>query len=174
MQRGAERTSSLFLSLVLFLSPRYFEASCQIPSILARASPQSELLQGCSRSRESATTRCGSLGSNACDTGDTSQSQPSRGQHGADGGGRDGDLLSSAIRRFNFKSAGGSRSCRTVPKVVVMGSSTASETTINTSTDSANTMLTMVGIITTNAKNRRVLSNSIRRYIRRVNLCSGT
>lgn len=105
--------------------------------------------QGCSRNRESA-TRCGSLGSNACDQGDTSQSQPSRGQHGADsgsgggGGGRDGDLLSSAIRRFNFKSAGGSRSCRTVPKVVVMGSSTASETTINTSTDSANTMLTMV------------------------------
>ncbi|KAH0953635.1 hypothetical protein HN011_001603, partial [Eciton burchellii] len=97
---------------------------------------------GCSRSRDSA-TRCGSLGSGACDTGDTTQSQPSRGQHGADSG-RDGDLLSSAIRRFNFKSAGGSRSCRTVPKVVVMGSSTASETTINTSTDSANTMLTMV------------------------------
>ncbi|KYN11609.1 GTP-binding protein RAD [Trachymyrmex cornetzi] len=77
--------------------------------------------EGCSRNRESA-IRCGSLGNSACDTGDTSQSQPSRGQHGADGG----------------------RSCRTVPKVVVMGSSTASETTINTSTDSANTMLTMV------------------------------
>lgn len=60
---------------------------------------------------------------------------------------RETDLLShaaSALRRLHFKSAGGSRSCRTVPKVVVMGSSTASETTINTSTDSANTMLTMV------------------------------
>lgn len=60
---------------------------------------------------------------------------------------RENDLLShaaSALRRLHFKSAGGSRSCRSVPKVVVMGSSTASEATINTSTDSANTMLTMV------------------------------
>nr|XP_050851431.1 uncharacterized protein LOC127064437 isoform X1 [Vespula vulgaris] len=84
-----------------------------------------------------------------CDSGE-SQSQPSRGgRHGASesSSSKDGDLLShaaSALRRLHFKSAGGSRSCRTVPKVVVMGSSTASETTINTSTDSANTMVTMV------------------------------
>ena len=59
---------------------------------------------------------------------------------------RDGDLFSSAasaLRRLHFKSVGGSR---TVPKLVVMGSSTASENTINTSTDSANTMVTMVSI----------------------------
>ncbi|CAD6210170.1 GSCOCG00010875001-RA-CDS, partial [Cotesia congregata] len=59
---------------------------------------------------------------------------------------KDTDLLAhaaSALRRLHFKSAGGSRSCRTVPKVVIMGSSTASETTINTSTDSANTQVTL-------------------------------
>ncbi|XP_046738061.1 uncharacterized protein LOC124406627 [Diprion similis] len=54
-------------------------------------------------------------------------------------------MASALKRRFHFKSTGGSRSyTRTVPKVVVMGSSTASETTINTSTDSTNTMVTMV------------------------------
>ena len=82
-----------------------------------------------------------------------SQSQTSRisnataHRHNGTENSRETDLLShaaSALRRLHFKSAGGSRSCRTVPKVVVMGSSTASETTINTSTDSANTMLTMV------------------------------
>ena len=82
-----------------------------------------------------------------------SQSQTSRisnataHRHNGTENARETDLLShaaSALRRLHFKSAGGSRSCRTVPKVVVMGSSTASETTINTSTDSANTMLTMV------------------------------
>ncbi|XP_014603260.1 PREDICTED: flocculation protein FLO11-like isoform X4 [Polistes canadensis] len=93
----------------------------------------------------------GSSRGTGCDSGE-SQSQPSRGSGGRHGGSegsssKDGDLLShaaSALRRLHFKSAGGSRSCRTVPKVVVMGSSTASETTINTSTDSANTMVTMV------------------------------
>lgn len=82
-----------------------------------------------------------------------SQSQTSRvsnasaHRHNGAENSRETDLLShaaSALRRLHFKSAGGSRSCRSVPKVVVMGSSTASETTINTSTDSANTMLTMV------------------------------
>ncbi|KAI4504431.1 hypothetical protein M0802_000902 [Mischocyttarus mexicanus] len=97
----------------------------------------------------------GERGGSSWDTRDDSResqshSQPSRG--GRYGGSesstsKDGDLLShaaSALRRLHFKSAGGSRSCHTVPKVVVMGSSTASETTINTSTDSANTMVTLV------------------------------
>ncbi|XP_068990142.1 uncharacterized protein [Neodiprion pinetum] len=54
-------------------------------------------------------------------------------------------MASALKKRFHFKSTGGSRSCtRTVPKVVVMGSSTASETTINTSTDSTNTMVTLI------------------------------
>ncbi|KAK0073835.1 hypothetical protein PV325_009159, partial [Microctonus aethiopoides] len=68
---------------------------------------------------------------------------------------KESDLLAhaaSALRRLHFKSAGGSRSCRTVPKVVVRGSSTASETTINTSTESANTMVTM--ITTTDSEQR--------------------
>ncbi|KZC12937.1 GTP-binding protein RAD, partial [Dufourea novaeangliae] len=77
----------------------------------------------------------------------TSRTGGSTYRHNGTENSRENDLLShaaSALRRLHFKSAGGSRSCRTVPKVVVMGSSTASETTINTSTDSANTMLTMV------------------------------
>ncbi|XP_069687421.1 uncharacterized protein [Periplaneta americana] len=74
---------------------------------------------------------------------------------------RDGehDLLStasSALRRLHFKSAGGSRankkhqqSQQPVPKVVIMGSSTtstSSNNTINTSTDSANTVATMITV----------------------------
>ncbi|XP_068082499.1 serine-rich adhesin for platelets-like [Anabrus simplex] len=69
----------------------------------------------------------------------------------------DSDLIStasSALRRLHFKSAGGSRANKTkhqqpVPKVVIMGSSTTSNSsnnTINTSTDSANTVATMVTV----------------------------
>lgn len=75
-----------------------------------------------------------------------SQSRRSN-NHATDNFIKDSDFLAhaaSALRRLHFKSAGGSRSCRTVPKVVVRGSSTASETTINTSTDSAATVVTMV------------------------------
>nr|XP_022915122.1 uncharacterized protein LOC111425372 isoform X1 [Onthophagus taurus]XP_022915131.1 uncharacterized protein LOC111425372 isoform X1 [Onthophagus taurus] len=57
----------------------------------------------------------------------------------------------SALRRLNFKTgrcATKNTTTKTqgqnVPKVVVMGSSTASETTINTSTDSNNTMVTTI------------------------------
>lgn len=63
---------------------------------------------------------------------------------------------SSALRRLHFKSAGGSRankkhqpSQQPVPKVVIMGSSTtstSSNNTINTSTDSANTVATMITV----------------------------
>ncbi|XP_023703119.2 mucin-5AC isoform X2 [Cryptotermes secundus] len=73
--------------------------------------------------------------------------------------GGDHDLFSSAtlaIKRFHFKSAGGSRankkhqpSQQPVPKVVIMGSSTtstSSNNTINTSTDSANTVATMITV----------------------------
>ncbi|XP_060516200.1 uncharacterized protein LOC132695749 isoform X2 [Cylas formicarius] len=64
------------------------------------------------------------------------------------------DLIStatSALRRLHFKT--GRNATKTsskaqqnqpVPKVIVMGSSTASETTINTSTDSSNTIVTTV------------------------------
>lgn len=75
-----------------------------------------------------------------------SQSRRSN-NHATDNFIKDSDFLAhaaSALRRLHFKSAGGSRSCRTVPKVVVRGSSTTSETTINTSTDSAATVVTMV------------------------------
>lgn len=98
----------------------------------------------CSDSRGSF-SKVGNLKGNGCDSGNLATSQSSRGQHGTENS-RDGDLLSqaaSALRRFHFKTAG-TRSCRAVPQVVVMGSSTASETTINTSTDSANTMMTLV------------------------------
>ena len=68
------------------------------------------------------------------------------------------DLIStasSALRRLHFKSAGGSRQKKhqppqqPVPKVVIMGSSTtstSSNNTINTSTDSANTVATMITV----------------------------
>ncbi|KAL3288394.1 hypothetical protein HHI36_002842 [Cryptolaemus montrouzieri] len=60
------------------------------------------------------------------------------------------DLIStatSALRRLHFKTGrnttkNSTKQDNTVPKVVVMGSSTASETTINTSTDSSNTIVT--------------------------------
>lgn len=104
------------------------------------------LFQGCSENRGSP-GKIGGLRGSGCDSGNSATSQSSsRGHHGNDNS-RDGDLLAhaaSALRRLNFKSAGGSRSCKAVPKVVVMGSSTNSETTINTSTDSANTTVTMV------------------------------
>jgi Rad/Gem-related GTP binding protein 1 len=68
----------------------------------------------------------------------------------------DHDLFStasSALRRLHFKSAGGSRGNKKhqqpVPKVVIMGSSTtstSSNNTINTSTDSANTVATMISM----------------------------
>ncbi|XP_025831617.1 uncharacterized protein LOC108734398 isoform X2 [Agrilus planipennis] len=55
----------------------------------------------------------------------------------------------SALRRLHFKTGRGitktnakTQAQTPVPKVVLMGSSTASETTINTSTDSSNTMIT--------------------------------
>ncbi|XP_021921879.1 mucin-5AC-like isoform X2 [Zootermopsis nevadensis] len=80
----------------------------------------------------------------------SSGTPPSGGEH---------DLLStasSALRRLHFKSAGGSRankkhqpSQQPVPKVVIMGSSTtstSSNNTINTSTDSANTVATMITV----------------------------
>ena len=73
--------------------------------------------------------------------------------------GGDHDLLataSSALRRLHFKSTGGSRgnkkhqpSQQPVPKVVIMGSSTtstSSNNTINTSTDSANTVATLITV----------------------------
>ncbi|XP_056638579.1 uncharacterized protein LOC130446379 [Diorhabda sublineata] len=54
----------------------------------------------------------------------------------------------SALRRFHFKTGRNatknSKQSQSVPKVIVMGSSTASETTINTSTDSSNTIVTTV------------------------------
>ncbi|XP_045463427.1 uncharacterized protein LOC123673051 isoform X2 [Harmonia axyridis] len=56
----------------------------------------------------------------------------------------------SALRRLHFKTArnsnrGSSKQDQTsVPKVIVMGSSSASETTINTSTDSSNTLVTTI------------------------------
>lgn len=63
---------------------------------------------------------------------------------------------SSALRRLHFKSTGGSRgnkkhqpSQQPVPKVVIMGSSTtstSSNNTINTSTDSANTVATLITV----------------------------
>ncbi|KAJ9580308.1 hypothetical protein L9F63_004024, partial [Diploptera punctata] len=69
------------------------------------------------------------------------------------------DLIStasSALRRLHFKSAGGSKlnkkhqqTQQPVPKVVIMGSSTtstSSNNTINTSTDSANTVATMITV----------------------------
>ncbi|KAJ8687468.1 hypothetical protein QAD02_023262 [Eretmocerus hayati] len=59
---------------------------------------------------------------------------------------RDGDLLASAasaLRRLHFKSIGGGGR-GAVPKLIVRGTSTTSETTINTSTDSANTLMTIV------------------------------
>ncbi|RZC41836.1 uncharacterized protein BDFB_011396 [Asbolus verrucosus] len=62
------------------------------------------------------------------------------------------DLIStatSALRRLHFKTGrnatkNSSKQAQSVPKVIVMGSSTASETTINTSTDSSNTIVTTV------------------------------
>ncbi|XP_017769598.1 PREDICTED: uncharacterized protein LOC108557553 isoform X2 [Nicrophorus vespilloides] len=54
----------------------------------------------------------------------------------------------SALRRLNFKTGrcttktNNKTQGQNVPKVIVMGSSTASETTINTSTDSSNTIVT--------------------------------
>ena len=73
--------------------------------------------------------------------------------------GGDHDLLataSSALRRLHFKSTGGSRGNKKhqppqqpVPKVVIMGSSTtstSSNNTINTSTDSANTVATLITV----------------------------
>lgn len=62
------------------------------------------------------------------------------------------DLIStatSALRRLHFKTGRNatktsSKTSQNVPKVIVMGSSTASETTINTSTDSSNTIVTTV------------------------------
>ncbi|XP_063919611.1 spermatogenesis-associated protein 31H1 isoform X2 [Zophobas morio] len=61
------------------------------------------------------------------------------------------DLIStatSALRRLHFKTGRNatknSTKSQSVPKVIVMGSSTASETTINTSTDSSNTIVTTV------------------------------
>lgn len=62
----------------------------------------------------------------------------------------DSNLIStatSALRRLHFKSGRNATKTRTtngttVPKVIVMGSSSTSETTINTSTDSANTVIT--------------------------------
>ncbi|XP_023012297.2 uncharacterized protein [Leptinotarsa decemlineata] len=57
----------------------------------------------------------------------------------------------SALRRLHFKTGRNATKNSTtkqqnqpVPKVIVMGSSTASETTINTSTDSSNTIVTTV------------------------------
>jgi hypothetical protein len=80
----------------------------------------------------------------------SSGTPPSGGEH---------DLLStasSALRRLHFKSTGGSRgnkkhqpSQQPVPKVVIMGSSTtstSSNNTINTSTDSANTVATLITV----------------------------
>ncbi|XP_068893706.1 uncharacterized protein [Tenebrio molitor] len=62
------------------------------------------------------------------------------------------DLIStatSALRRLHFKTGrnatkNSAKQSQSVPKVIVMGSSTASETTINTSTDSSNTIVTTV------------------------------
>uniref|UniRef100_A0A6P7FH67 Uncharacterized protein LOC114330282 n=1 Tax=Diabrotica virgifera virgifera TaxID=50390 RepID=A0A6P7FH67_DIAVI len=57
----------------------------------------------------------------------------------------------SALRRFHFKTgrnatktSSSKQQGQPVPKVIVMGSSTASETTINTSTESSNTIVTTV------------------------------
>ncbi|XP_043286833.1 serine-rich adhesin for platelets-like isoform X2 [Venturia canescens] len=125
-----------------------------------------EVVQGCSPTNRGSPAKGGSARGSGADSGE-SQSSPARGHRnhhnanctsttgsgsstsdGTSSSTRDGDLLAhaaSALRRLHFKSAGGSRSCRsTVPKVVVRDSSNASETTINTSTDSANTMITMV------------------------------
>ncbi|KAF5282517.1 hypothetical protein FQA39_LY04924 [Lamprigera yunnana] len=57
----------------------------------------------------------------------------------------------SALRRLHFKSGRASTKNATksqgpVPKVIVMGSSTTSETTLNTSTDSSNTIVTTMTV----------------------------
>ncbi|XP_048506407.1 uncharacterized protein LOC105694056 [Athalia rosae] len=103
-----------------------------------------------SDNRDSPRKFCGSRGSGGGSGNGSgansrgSQSSPSRNHQSVVANALDG-AASAFQRRLYFRTAGGSRSCtRTVPKVVVMGSSTASETTINTSTDSANTMVTLI------------------------------
>ncbi|XP_023246816.1 uncharacterized protein LOC106639394 [Copidosoma floridanum] len=73
-------------------------------------------------------------------------SSSSREHRNSHAGLRDNDFLANAAsalqRRFHFTKSSGNRN--NVPKLIIRDSSTASETTINTSTDSQTTLITLV------------------------------